>query len=147
MKKLSLLLLSALILCGCKKSTSNPTPQITIVGKWVKNKTVSTETVNGRVGATTETLFSDPNNYMQFNSNGTGTASTGGNGSYILTNFTYSVSGSMLIVPHNFGVSTTVETQTITTLTSSNLTIHTDLLVHNTGDIPYEYVTDDYYSK
>jgi hypothetical protein len=134
--KRTLLLFSAILLFGCKKSDTTTTP-ITIVGKWIENKS----TVQSPGGPVQVTSYTDPNNYIQFNSDGTGILSAGNNGSYIQTNFTYSVTGTTLTLSTypNLPV-------TITQLTAHNLATHVDQVQNESGDT-YEYLIDDFYSR
>jgi hypothetical protein len=133
----TLVFICLLATLSCKKS--NSTPSISITGKWLHKKTILKSDQNGTLTPIETTTYSDPNKYVQFNSNGTGLASQLEGGSYITTNFTYTISNKNLTLVS----AGETENDTITVLSLTDLVLQSAPFKSGSS----LQVSDDYFSK
>lgn len=141
MKKPNLLLVIASLtaLVACKKQTSSPVSSNQLVGKWSHLEADLTPYSNGKYGKVGITKLNDPNDYVQFNSDGTGIISSSASQQ---TSIKYSLNGNILTVT----AGTVSEVDTVKQLTSNSLWIRTQSPVLP-SDPSYKYLYDSYYSK
>lgn len=81
---------------GCKKSNQSPTTSI--IGKWIHTKTILQSDQNGNLTPIETINYSDSNNYVQFNENGTGLISQFDGIELITVNFTYTFTNTTLTI-------------------------------------------------
>ena len=133
--------LCLVVLFSCKKDKQSPS-STSIIGKWIQTKAITQEIVNNYAQSPIEDILSDPNNYVQFNTDGTGTLSSGGSGTYSLTNFNYNLSGNVLTLK----TTNYTEVDTIKTMTANSLVIR-NVNDFNSNGTHYRDITDDYYTR
>ena len=132
---------SAIILlclfCACKKSSNN-SPATSIVGTWYETKVVLHQTTDGANPSGDTTLITNKSVYVTFNSNGTGTSVAPGSSN----NFTYSLSGSALIISPNSDNGT----YTVQSLTSNSFILH-EVFSYTQGSDTIAGTIDTYLNK
>jgi len=142
--KYILLIFTVLLLClsACKTSNVKPQAKMTIVGKWFLNKhDLKLIRDSVQVGFSSKTTFTD-DDFAQYFDNGTGLISfTSNEPTAGLYRFTYKIDGTKLTVSTDGG---TAVDETITSLTQTKFTIHSESIVADPYDQVLEKETDDY---
>ena len=142
-KYLLLVVVIAVCLGSCKKSSQAPKPNVTIVGKWLITRQNSVLSNNGvQLSTFTDTTYTAAD-FVEYYSDGTGYFSTHSATGPSITEFTYSLTGTSLL--QNTSSENKSRPETITSLTANNLSIHAVFTVAdpNTGGADTE--VDDYY--
>ena len=120
-------LVGLIVLIGlnsCKKDSAPPAKSATIVGKWLVTKQVSEFLYNGhQVDSVKKTTFTS-DDFVQYDSDGTGYYSRSSSNGPSLSKFNYTVSGS--VVTEYYSAENEATKETITILTQSSLSIHTE---------------------
>jgi hypothetical protein len=149
MKYKYLLLSVVFIICfwSCKKNTVAPVPQVTIVGKWLLVKQYSLLVSNGVVIDSIKKSKFTNNDFVQYLSDGTGYYSRSTSTGPSLSEFTYTIKGSLItefVSIENKGVP-----ETITSLTANKLSVHVESSVPDPNDpTVYDTEKDDFsYTK
>lgn len=129
MKYKYLLLSIVVLMClwSCKKNSVAPVPPVTIVGKWQLVKQYSRLFSNGVVIDSVRKSKFTNSDFVEYYSDGTGYYSKLTPTGPSLSEFTYTIKGSVItefISIENKGVP-----ETVTSLTANTLTVHMELLV------------------
>jgi hypothetical protein len=142
---LSLFLLTYLI--SCKKDSTSPTTNVSIIGKWLKTKQNSALFNSGVQIATFVRTNYTADDFVQYFSDGTGYTSKSTATSPSLSEFNYTVNGK------NITLFTTVDKTgtpgTITNLSKTNLSIHAEssIIDPNNLNLVDNEIDDFYYTK
>jgi hypothetical protein len=149
MKNIYLLFCLSLLIClnSCKKSSTSPTANLSITGKWLKTKQNS-ELFNGgvQIAIFTKTNYT-ADDFVQYFSDGTGYTSNSTATSPSLSEFNYTLNGK------NITLFTTADKtgtpQIITNLSEINLSIHAESLIidPNNLNLVDNEIDDYYYTK
>lgn len=149
MKNICLLFSLSLLTCliSCKKDSTSPTANVSIIGKSLKIKQNS-ELFNSGVQLATFTRTNyTADDFVQYFSDGTGYTSKSTATSPSLSEFNYTVNGK------NITLFTTADKTgtpgTITNLSETNLSIHAESLIidPNNLNLVDNEIDDDYYIK
>jgi hypothetical protein len=131
---------------ACKKDSQPANSNVTIVGKWFITKQSSELYYNGaEIEAFTDTSFTT-NDFAEYYSDGSGYFSMNSTSGPSLTEFTYTLKGTALT--QFTGAKNTATPETITNLTTNNLSIHAQSLVPDpSGSGQIDTEIDDYNYK
>ena len=141
MKFKYLLLSVVVLLClwSCKKNAATPVPVVSIVGKWQLVKQYSLLYNNGElIDSIKKSKFTN-SDFVEYYSDGTGYYSKSTPTGPSLSEFTYTIKGSVItefISLENKGVP-----ETVTSLTATSLSVHVESLVPDPND-PTVYDTE-----
>lgn len=148
MKKLLFILIACTLAIGCSKNNENPTNLI--VGKWgVTADSVKLYTYPGNGFIENLQTNSSPSDYVQYNSDGSGTGYTV-NGT---SAFTYKVSGNKIIynnaahVVNGTTMPATIDTSTIVSLNGNKLILYSESVNPPLGGLRYRTTYTFYYTK
>jgi len=128
MKKLLLFAVTAVVLAGCQKNSSNlkPAAQATVIGKWYASLDTGKEYIGQQLNGG-DTLSYNHTDYLLFNADNTGTSLTAG----VSNDFTYTLSDTSLVInfPHYNPDTRTkpipdIQICSIKQLSATNLTIY-----------------------
>lgn len=141
MKYKCLLLSVVVLLClwSCKKNAAKPVPAVTIIGKWQLVKENSFLFNNGAVIDSVKNSKFTNSDFVEYFSDGTGYYSRSTVNGPSLSEFTYTINGSVItefISLENKGVP-----ETVTGLTANSLLIHIESLVPDPNN-PNVYDTE-----
>jgi hypothetical protein len=146
MKNIYLLFSLFLLIClnSCKKDSTSPTANVSIIGKWLKTKQNSKLFNSGvQIATFTKTNYT-ADDFVQYFSDGTGYTSKSTATSPSLNEFNFTVNGKNLTL---FTTADKTGTpQTITNLSEINLSIHAESLIIDPNNLNLiDNEIDDYY--
>ena len=142
---LMLIFILSIAVNACKKEST--AAQASIVGKWYLNKKASLLYNNGvQINAVTKTNYTT-DDFAQYYKDGTGYSSNTTAISPNISEFNYTLKGTTLVQFNSVG--NTGQTETITSLTATKLSIHAEYPITdpNNIDVTDTEKDDSYYTR